>query len=40
VFAFPIIGLLMFTYLFGGALAGSTGDYLQFVLPASSSRPS
>jgi ABC-2 type transport system permease protein len=33
VFAFPIIGLLMFTYLFGGALAGSTGDYLQYVLP-------
>jgi ABC-2 type transport system permease protein len=33
VFAFPIIGLLMFTYLFGGALAGSTGEYLQFVLP-------
>jgi ABC-2 type transport system permease protein len=25
--------LLMFTYLFGGALAGSTGEYLQFVLP-------
>ena len=23
----------MFTYLFGGALAGSTGDYLQFLLP-------
>ena len=33
VIAFPIIGLLMFTYLFGGALAGSTGDYLQYVLP-------
>lgn len=31
--AFPIIFLLMFTYLFGGAIAGSTGDYLQFVLP-------
>ncbi|MDY6833217.1 MAG: ABC transporter permease [Chloroflexota bacterium] len=29
----PIIFLLMFTYLFGGALAGSTGEYLQFVLP-------
>ena len=25
--------LLMFTYLFGGALAGSTGEYLQFLLP-------
>jgi ABC-2 type transport system permease protein len=23
----------MFTYLFGGALAGSTGEYLQFLLP-------
>jgi ABC-2 type transport system permease protein len=31
--ASPIIFLLMFTYLFGGALAGSTGAYLQFVLP-------
>ncbi|MDQ3528875.1 MAG: ABC transporter permease, partial [Actinomycetota bacterium] len=27
--AFPIMFLLMFTYLFGGALAGSTGAYLQ-----------
>ncbi|AGZ39725.1 ABC transporter permease [Actinoplanes friuliensis] len=31
--AFPIIMTLMFTYLFGGALAGSTRDYLQFLLP-------
>jgi ABC-2 type transport system permease protein len=31
--AFPVIFLLMFTYLFGGAIAGSTGDYLQFLLP-------
>ena len=31
----PIIFTLMFTYLFGGALAGSTGDYLQFLLPGS-----
>jgi ABC-2 type transport system permease protein len=31
--AFPIMNLLMFTYLFGGALAGSPGDYVQFVLP-------
>lgn len=31
--AFPIIFLLMFTYLFGGAIAGSTSDYLQFLLP-------
>ena len=25
--------VLMFTYLFGGAVAGSTGEYLQFILP-------
>ncbi|GAB2672335.1 ABC transporter permease [Thalassiella azotivora] len=31
--AFPIMFLLMFTYLFGGAVAGSTGAYLQEVLP-------
>ncbi|MFG2514891.1 ABC transporter permease [Streptomyces sp. NPDC048584] len=31
--AFPIMNLLMFTYLFGGALAGSPRDYIQFVLP-------
>ena len=31
--AFPIMFLLMFTYLFGGALAGSTSAYLQEVLP-------
>jgi len=31
--AFPLIMTLMFTYLFGGALAGSTGAYLQFFLP-------
>ncbi|MDX8047692.1 ABC transporter permease [Gracilibacillus sp. S3-1-1] len=30
---FPIIYLLMFTYLFGGAISGSTGEYLNFVLP-------
>ncbi|ERN53763.1 ABC transporter permease [Alkalihalophilus marmarensis] len=30
---FPIIFLLMFTYLFGGAIAGSTSEYLQFLLP-------
>ena len=23
----------MFTYLFGGAVAGSTGDYLEYILP-------
>ncbi|GAB1509547.1 ABC transporter permease [Actinophytocola sp. KF-1] len=31
--AFPIIMTLMFTYLFGGALAGSVTEYLQFLLP-------
>ncbi|MBA0052250.1 ABC transporter permease [Streptomyces sp. AJS327] len=31
--AFPVMMTLMFTYLFGGALAGSTGDYLQYLLP-------
>jgi ABC-2 type transport system permease protein len=31
--ASPILFLLLFTYLFGGALAGSTSEYLQFVLP-------
>lgn len=31
--AFPVMFLLMFTYLFGGAVAGSTGAYLQDVLP-------
>jgi len=30
---FPIIMTLMFTYLLGGALAGSVTDYLQFLLP-------
>ncbi|GAB2571799.1 ABC transporter permease [Gracilibacillus alcaliphilus] len=29
----PVIILLMFTYLFGGAVAGSTADYLQFIFP-------
>jgi ABC-2 type transport system permease protein len=33
VIGIPIIFTLMFTYLFGGALAGSTGTYLQFLLP-------
>ncbi|GIJ29745.1 transport permease protein [Micromonospora qiuiae] len=31
--AFPIIMVLMFTYLFGGALADNPRDYLQFFLP-------
>jgi oleandomycin transport system permease protein len=30
----PIIFVVMFVYLFGGAVAGSTHEYLQFVLPA------
>lgn len=30
---FPVIFLFIFTFLFGGAIAGSTGDYLQFLLP-------
>jgi ABC-2 type transport system permease protein len=29
----PILFTLMFTYLFGGAVAGSTHQYLQFLLP-------
>lgn len=29
----PIIFTLMFTYLFGGAIAGDTSTYLQFLLP-------
>jgi ABC-2 type transport system permease protein len=30
----PVLFLVMFTYLFGGAVAGSTAAYLQYVLPA------
>ncbi|KAB7619679.1 ABC transporter permease [Alkalilimnicola sp. S0819] len=30
---FPIMMTVLFTYLFGGALAGSTAAYLQFLLP-------
>jgi ABC-2 type transport system permease protein len=33
VIGIPVIFTLGFTYLFGGALAGSTGAYLQFLLP-------
>jgi len=29
----PVLFLLMFTYLFGGAVAGSTSDYLTYILP-------
>ncbi|MBO7935757.1 MULTISPECIES: ABC transporter permease [Streptomyces] len=31
--AFPIMMVLMYTYLFGGALAGSPEEYIQFLLP-------
>jgi len=33
VVAIPILFTLMFTYLFGGAVAGSTGEYLHYLLP-------
>lgn len=33
VIAIPIVFTVMFTYLFGGALSGSTGAYLRFILP-------
>ena len=29
----PVIFLVIFVYIFGGAVAGSTHDYLQFLLP-------
>lgn len=29
----PLVFTVIFTYLFGGALAGSPGEYLQFLLP-------
>jgi ABC-2 type transport system permease protein len=35
VIGIPVVFTLLFTYLFGGALAGSTGAYLQFLLPGS-----
>ncbi|MDX1534449.1 MAG: ABC transporter permease, partial [Thermoplasmata archaeon] len=31
--AFPLMVTLLFTFLFGGALAGSPGEYIQFLLP-------
>lgn len=31
--AFPLMMTLLFTYLFGGALAGSPREYVQFLLP-------
>jgi len=33
VIAIPVVFTLMFTYLFGGALAGSPHRYLRFILP-------
>jgi ABC-2 type transport system permease protein len=33
VIGIPVLFTLMFTYLFGGALAGSTSHYLRFLLP-------
>ncbi len=29
----PVMFVLLFTYLFGGEVAGSTGDYLDYILP-------
>jgi ABC-2 type transport system permease protein len=29
----PVMFVLLFTYLFGGAVAGSTADYLDYILP-------
>jgi oleandomycin transport system permease protein len=29
----PIMFVLLFTYVFGGAIAGSTGEYLTYALP-------
>jgi ABC-2 type transport system permease protein len=29
----PVMFVVMFTYLFGGAIAGSTGEYLEYILP-------
>jgi ABC-2 type transport system permease protein len=29
----PVLFVLLFTYIYGGAISGSTGEYLQFILP-------
>ncbi|HEX6389553.1 MAG TPA: ABC transporter permease [Solirubrobacteraceae bacterium] len=29
----PVLFTLMFTYMYGGAISGSTGEYLEFILP-------
>ena len=34
--AIPILFTVLFTYLFGGAISGSTGDYLRSSCPACS----
>ncbi|NUU25016.1 MAG: ABC transporter permease [Streptomycetaceae bacterium] len=31
--AIPVLFTVLFTYLFGGAISGSTGDYLRILLP-------
>lgn len=30
----PVMFVLMFTYLFGGAIAGSTAEHLNYILPS------
>ncbi len=29
----PVMFVLLFTYIFGGAISGSTGEYLEYILP-------
>lgn len=29
----PVMFVVLFTYMFGGAVAGSTGEYLEYILP-------
>jgi ABC-2 type transport system permease protein len=29
----PVLLVFLFTYMFGGAIAGSAGEYLQYLLP-------
>ena len=29
----PVMFVLMFTYIFGGAISGSTGDYRDYLIP-------
>ena len=37
--AFPVVMTLLFTFLFGGAIAGSSEEYIQFLLPGSMVMP-